>query len=565
MQFRMKLWLSVLLWGALPLLCRARLRLEPPGAPTVPAPHTRRLVDGFQFRNQNFYDEDTAKMRDFLDELRSPSNSDTNQAVLETVYDPDNTATTGNGAPPRRVSPLLPAFDPQKVNERTNEAATAYQLKIKERLRRYSLDLFSEDPNVFLGDRETYFVIIKKRGLVFYYLSRAVLYGLLVFVLVQLMVKDADRQPIDLTKQEVSPQRTRKLALLQMISIAGVLCFSVGALIYVEYPKSESAEAFSNLYYTFKEISERVSTVVSSNKALNAKKVKLPGRGGGRFTVQDRLSAGQAQELADADMQKVDSFLRSSGYLLSLTDNMPLIVVSLGALSVLGVAIASKKHKSSRGHFVVFVVAGVLLAYLLGFLGQYIVGFSGLNDMCLGILRYGQNPILPFQGVGVTGFLGSSVENVVFQQLYINTIAQNSALALYNGELKAMDRPPVSTPAQAVKTTAYLRRLDSATDELEAYTDLLEANTRSLSNLLQLSRGNAIKYWLNDAQKGLCMSTFAGFNSVFRLYIGVIVFLLATAVVSLVLSLWLVHLARNRRAKNVLMHADHYANAVIKE
>ena len=39
-----------------------------------------------------------------------------------------------------------------------------------------SPDFFDEDPKMFLGDHDSYFKIVKKRSIIFFYVSRVILY-----------------------------------------------------------------------------------------------------------------------------------------------------------------------------------------------------------------------------------------------------------------------------------------------------------------------------------------------------------------------------------------------------
>lgn len=44
-------------------------------------------------------------------------------------------------------------------------------------------DFFDEEPNMFLGDHDAYFKIVKKRSILFFYLSRVILYLIIVFMI----------------------------------------------------------------------------------------------------------------------------------------------------------------------------------------------------------------------------------------------------------------------------------------------------------------------------------------------------------------------------------------------
>jgi hypothetical protein len=46
-------------------------------------------------------------------------------------------------------------------------------------------DFFGDDPKMFLGDHDGYFKIVKKRSILFYYISRALLYILLALIILR--------------------------------------------------------------------------------------------------------------------------------------------------------------------------------------------------------------------------------------------------------------------------------------------------------------------------------------------------------------------------------------------
>lgn len=51
-------------------------------------------------------------------------------------------------------------------------------------------DFFEEEPNMFLGDHDAYFKIVKKRSIFFFYLSRVILYLLIIFLILQFIERD---------------------------------------------------------------------------------------------------------------------------------------------------------------------------------------------------------------------------------------------------------------------------------------------------------------------------------------------------------------------------------------
>lgn len=59
-------------------------------------------------------------------------------------------------------------------------------------------DFFEEEPNMFLGDYDAYFKIVKKRSIFFFYLSRVILYLIIFFMIMQFVDRDdQERAQVD--------------------------------------------------------------------------------------------------------------------------------------------------------------------------------------------------------------------------------------------------------------------------------------------------------------------------------------------------------------------------------
>ena len=56
-----------------------------------------------------------------------------------------------------------------------------------------SPDFFDEDPKMFLGDHDSYFKIVKKRSILFFYVSRVILY-LTIALIIFRFIENKDRK-----------------------------------------------------------------------------------------------------------------------------------------------------------------------------------------------------------------------------------------------------------------------------------------------------------------------------------------------------------------------------------
>lgn len=522
----------------------------------------RHLVDSYEFRNENFYDQRTAAMRDFLENLRSSNQTLSEQPRISTRTDPDNSATTGNAEQIQNVNDLLPAFDTPVVDQDVHQSALRFQLKLKKKLDRFSLDIFSEDPNVFLGESDSYYLIMKKRGMLFYYLSRVVIYGLLAYLLLQFIFYDFQKARFDLN-QEAVPKRLKFMSHLQIVLISVSIGVSVGLLFYLDQPRTQIIKVFSDLFFTFKTIESKLANVIDATAKINGMSIPVPGDMSMYFTIQDRLSP--VLDVASSDLYKVNAFLDSSSQMKYVSNNVPAISVGVAGVVLAGLFSIGKSKKSPTIQLAVMITAASGLGYLLHTLDMFVGGLSGMNDFCLSILRYGQNEVLANKGFGVANQLGCSAEPQIFQQLYVNVIAQNSALAIYNSELKIMGREPVKTPGQAIKMTSYLRSLDLSNSLIEDYTAILGNNAQIISDLLSLNGCNYVRKWIDGAQSDLCLASSRKIERTLSAYLVLCVLFGAIAALGVALMWSYTQLAKKKRAESFLMQTDYLANKFLPE
>lgn len=550
--------LSLAIWLSILSFSHSRISTKRP----VGLSHSRHLTDSYDFRNENFYDQRTAQMRDFLENLRNANQTNSDQPRVVTKTDPDNSATTGNAEHIQNVNELLPPFDSPVIDQDVYKDALKFQQKLKNRIDRFSLDIFSEDPNVFLGESESYYLILKKRGMLFYYLSRIVIYGLLVYLLLQFIFYDFQKVRMDLNQESI-PKRSKVMSQIQIVLVSVSICISIGLVFYLDQPRNQIAKVFSNLYFTFKTMEIKLSSVIDANSKINSLSIMVPDDVNTYFSIQDRLSP--VLEAANNDVFKVNAFLDSSSRIKAVSNNVPAITVGMAGITLAGLFGIGKSTKSPTIQLGILITATCGLGYLLHTLDKFVAGLSGINDFCLSILRYGQNEVLSNKGFGVANQLGCSAEPQIFQQLYVNVIAQNSALTIYNTELKAMGRDPVKTPDQAIKMTSYLRSLDLSNSIIEDYTNILNSNAQIIADLLSLNGCNYVRNWIDSAQSDLCLESSRKIGKTLAAYIILCVLFALIAALGVALMWTYSQLAKKKRADSFLMQTDYLANKFLPE
>ncbi len=128
-------------------------------------------------------DKDLAEFVNFfieLEELNSEKNEEIN---IKTIINPDNTMTTGNMNGIDDLEILVPASSDIIVDSYMRNQVKNHQTVIEWLIAILNPDFFQEDPKMFLGENDTYFKIMKKRALVYVYLSRAILYLFVIYLI----------------------------------------------------------------------------------------------------------------------------------------------------------------------------------------------------------------------------------------------------------------------------------------------------------------------------------------------------------------------------------------------
>ena len=97
-------------------------------------------------------------------------------------------------------------------------------------------DLFSEDPKMFLGDHESYFKIVKKRSILFFYLSRLILYFTVIYIILKFILKKMKDNIID-DNRTFNKKSYKIFKYSQIITLALILIISIIIFFLVGTPK----------------------------------------------------------------------------------------------------------------------------------------------------------------------------------------------------------------------------------------------------------------------------------------------------------------------------------------
>lgn len=495
----------------LPLLLAALLTASAAGRVTAPsdldpARHSksRHLVDELAFNTDSYFDSRTGVLRQFMEDLLKSQGQGDPKISITSVMDADSTYTTGNGDRIATLDRLLPLVDPPNINQRVLEAARDFHLSLKVFLSGLDPDIFSENPHTFLGEHAVYYSLTRKRGLIFYYLSRLTAYAVLGFLLVRFVLGNNHPFPDELGMEDL---RRKRPGILKAQLVLFLVAFPLLIAVFGTYFKSRSlvTQSMSDLLFRFRDIGVTISGVLKSNQEVNSLKVRVLGDNSGRFHIQTPIA--DAVPLAAKDVGVVDSFISNFALPATISDFIgPLVLLSLVIIAfILDRALATKVRSSTQ--MGVFLCVSAALVFNLILLERDVTSLSTMNDFCLNMVRFGSQPVFPYQGIGITNLLGCSVENHVFQQLYINLIAQNAAVKIFNNEMFVIGREQVKSTDEALEVIRFLQRLESSTPAIDRLGTLLRKNTQTIQDLLKINGCNPVKAWINVAQRDVCLTS----------------------------------------------------------
>lgn len=506
---------TVLTLLLLALTARAALHLD--NGATSDAPQ-RGLAQEVRVESADFYDPLTADLSEYMDELEESLTRDSEDIEVHTALNVDRTYTTGNMDAIDDYDNLLPDYDQPVVDPARAQLAKAHQSLVRSVVQVFGPDPFSEDPRMFLGDHSAYFKIVKKRSLVFYYLSRAILYLAIFYIIVRFLSRR--REEKEAARGVYSKREHRVVAWAQAVSI-WALFVSAGAVFYlVGHPKAIIDNAGSTLIYNFREMNVTAHAVSDTINSINRDKIKITRDRYGFFAINNLIEASLPDVERDVELSKeFASTMLKNPHLTSYSTPIALFFFALVLAGLSGVAFV---NKSAHFQVLLFLAGSLSLSYLVYSTGMYFSNFSGLHDICTSVIKVAEQDLMPESGMGLIRFVGCTAENVFFQQLVANLKAQNAARKLFNNELFKTKRDAVLSARDAIDTSDYLNRLDANNVAVRIFADLLQKNDGALAQLMAINRCNKVKSWLAKEEHSLCYESSLRFLYIFWLYLAII-------------------------------------------
>jgi hypothetical protein len=486
----------------------------------------RRLGENLKFQSNEFYDSRTGNMRSFLIDKQIESTKYDPDIAITTETGPDGAYTTGNADADFEFDKLLPQYDNPYRNRKSTVRTKAHLDSIQLFFNLFNFNLFSEDPNSFQGEYKNYFSIVNKRGLLFYYLSRFILYGAVIYMFTR-YVWLSYTEKAKPYKQDPNLNRNYKIvSWVQSSAIGGLLIVGVSLFLLSGEPRLKITDVASDLLYSFRKISHRVDNIIQQNKALNSLGLTVPPSNKERFTVQDRLS--QAKEGVTMDVRSAEDFanaLRGDDQLTSYGTPISLLFISLMLSGISAISIYSK---SPNMQIVLFIGLSLTLSYILFTVGLFFASYSGIYDVCKAMVSFETLDVWPARGGGIAHFLGCSEQDAFFQQLYANMVAQHSALKMFNNEMFRAKLPPVPDTSSASRLSTFLNRLDASNTKVKAISNVMERNENVLKELMEINNCNSVRAWTYKAEEDLCYTTSRRLMLLFAIYwIAVVMIIIA--------------------------------------
>lgn len=475
----------------------------------------RILTEEYSLENEEYFDPLTTDLKDYLFELEESSKRDNEDIKIFTKLNSDKSYTTGNSDNIEDYDNLLPDFDVPFIEESKLEVVKAHHEFLDSLVSVLNPDFFSEDPRMFLGDHDSYFKIVKKRSIVFFYVSRVILYLTIFYLIVKFLNKDTK---VASNNSGVFKQGEYNCVFWSQIMSLGVLLLGAAAIFFmVGSPKAIIDNAGSTLVYGFREINVTSHEIASLIGEINTEKIKITQDDLGFFSITNIIQNYLETIEEDVNIAKDFAFnMLKNPHLTNYSTSISLFFL---AVVLTGICTISFVNKNSQFQLILFLASGLSMSYLIYTMGMYFSNYSGLHDICNAIIKTAEAENMPEQGLGLVKFVGCTCENTFFQQLITNLKAQNSARKLFNNEMFKIHRDYIVTSDDAIEITDYLNKIDSSNVNIKTYSDLLSKNNEILSKLLTINKCNRIKIWLKNEEYDLCYEGSSSLLNIFWIFV----------------------------------------------
>ena len=492
----------------------------------------RNLTEEIALNNEDFYDPRTSDMAAYISQLEEKYDGESG-IVISTRLNTDSSYTTGNADQPDNVESLLPEYDIPIKERSLQEELDKHMIYMNRVFNSINLDIFSEDPKTFLGDHDVYFKIVKKRSLIFYYLSRVIFYGTIVVLMMKYFTTKVKKQYMvnfqdkDEDNYKNYKAEYKRFMIFQSASVISVVFISLIFFFMVSSPKNTIDDVASELLYEYRKIKSIVLEVSNHIEEVNEKKVRVYIDENYKFYAIKNLVKHSVDHL-DEDVKRIEDFsmnMLNNPYLTSY--GVPIGCFFIGSIMAV-IAISSYGNKKSSFQILLFLFSGLTLGYMMQSFGLFFSNFSSLNDICNSIREIANKPSLPEGGIGLDHYLRCSQIKPFFQQISVNILAQNAVLKMFNNEMYKMGRPEAHSVNEALEEEAYLENIQASSQNLKEYSKLLNTNNKILENLLTINKCNLVRIWVFKAETELCLDASKNLTYIFYIYVVLILLLSLT-------------------------------------
>lgn len=461
----------------------------------------RKLREDIDLITHKVINDETQEMVNFFIDTQNEHGKDNEAITITTYINSDYSSTTGNGDKIHDMELILPSYDSPVMDEEERIVTKEYQNYINKIVNVLSPDFFSEDPRMFLGDHDSYFKIVKKRSILFYYLSRAILYTTLIYIILKFIEGKKGNNESAL-KDTYSQKKFNCFVWIQMLSLALVIVGSIAIFLIIGEPKGLIDDAGSNLIYEFRNINSTTHNISELIDDLNDEKIKIPIDRFEIFTVNNAIK--ESFHDLDKDVELSNDFSINMLQNPYLTNYSIVLTIFFFGCLLFGISSASIVKKSPYFQVTLFLLSGLTLSYVVYNMGIFFANFSALHDICNSIIEVNDSEYIPEEGIGLIKYISCTKENLFFQQLLINLKAQNSAKKLFNNEMFKIHRDFIRNPEEGIRMSQYLKKIDASSVEIDSFATLLKTNKKIIYKLLSINKCNMIKEWLIESETKLC-------------------------------------------------------------
>lgn len=314
----------------------------------------------------------------------------------------------------------------------------------------------------------------------------------------------------------------KRFMIFQSIFLGLTILLAVCFFFMVAKPKNVIDDVSSELLYEYRRIKTIVKEVSDSIEAVNEKKIRVYIDENYKFYAIKNLMKHSVDHLDD-DVGRVEDFsmnMLNNPFLTSY--GVPIGSFFVGAIMAV-IAISSYSNKKSSFQIFVFLLAGLMLGYMMQSFGVFFSNFSSMNDICNSIHDLAAKPSLPEGGIGLDNYLRCSQIKPFFQQISVIILAQNSALKMFNNELYKMGRPVTTSVSEALEEETYLENIQAGNQNIKEYSKLMKSNEEILLNLMTINKCNLVRIWVFKAETDLCLHSSKQLINIFYVYLGLII------------------------------------------